>query len=197
MDFEAPTPYTMTYESRWLKRDFDVTVVYDSIGTEILPDGSKIEVIYVRILNNLNTSDNFAIKLSIRLGYFDYSGLLFPNLGAGLADCGKDIGLTCHTTASGTLQFVKDVNCTAINIINTTSALASETVILYPNPTMDYFIVSDGYQVLVIINETCHKIKYDTNDSKINISNLFSGLYFVKIKAKRTKKIQYIKLVKN
>jgi hypothetical protein len=63
----------------------------------------------------------------------------------------------------------------------TVSEISNSDVVVYPNPATDYINIKSDRNVIVSISDNLGKNLISTNDSYINLSNLSSGIYFVKV----------------
>ena len=84
--------------------------------------------------------------------------------------------------------------------LNTEEELNSPNYIIYPNPTNDFFhfstdILNLKYQIIAVTGEII-KEGVITNQ-KINISQLKSGIYFVKVADEKSDIKYHTKLIKN
>ncbi len=112
----------------------------------------------IKTLPTLNIGDSFSNKANI---YFDYNAPIITNN---------------ETT------FIQDnLNINDFNLSN---------VKVYPNPTADYFKIENlnnsNIKTIELYNISGKKLKQFSISEKYDISNLSSGVYFIKIKTERT-----------
>ncbi|MFN8337653.1 MAG: T9SS type A sorting domain-containing protein [Saprospiraceae bacterium] len=77
----------------------------------------------------------------------------------------------------------------------------SEDIKVYPNPTVDYFQITNGLNIrkVVVYNMFGKEVKsyFHYNNAQHEVSDLKSGMYIVKLLDERNKVIKSIKLHKN
>jgi len=94
-------------------------------------------------------------------------------------------------------SFSKTISFTATNIIN---ADVFQSIFIFPNPTNEFLNISVDnnknnyrFEVYRIDGKLC----IETNQTKINISSLSKGMYFLRIRSLKNKKTKSIKWIKN
>ena len=196
MDFASQISYDMTYESSFLNSEVHTTVLNDSIGVEILPNGEQINMTYQRIINNASYEDNTIYKLSKDIGYIEY-GLLFPDIGTGLCDVYQTINLRCKISENDTIRLT-ELDCYETSIISATSDLfePKQKPIIYPNPADETIKIEEDYKILSIGNSSGILLKYTELRNEIDLSNFPSGIYFITVKRNYDNRISTHKIIK-
>jgi len=108
-----------------------------------------------------------------------------------------------------TLLFIFFISCASLvsaqNFMSTnstpTSSVNSDVLKVFPNPTVEYFQVSDNdtarkVSVYTMFGREVKSFTYYPN-SQYNVSDLKTGMYIVKITDDNNKVIKAIKLQKN
>lgn len=196
IDFSFQADYNVNYETSWFNGEIQTTVINDSLGIEILPNGEPIDIIYQRIINNSSYDDNTQYKLSKEVGYIQF-GLLFPDIGTGLCDVMKSINLRCKISENDTIKLT-DLDCYETSIVLSTDQFESDqSCLISPNPTNGIITVDDNFKIISITDITGRTIYYNQFNGKIDLSNCKSGIYVIRVQdIFNTKSIKSIKIVK-
>ena len=197
MDFNAQSPYTITYEASWGNEIIETTAIIDSTGIETLPDGTELEVQYLRLLNNSSYEDDATYILSEEVGFLQY-GFLFPDIGTGLCDVDYSQILRCFIGQTYTYHFVELLDCYDIFIIDNTIEPSLQNISLSPNPLNDYLEIPFGYQVINVFDLWGTALSVpNQNTNRIDFSDKPSGIYIILLQNSSDSKFYTSKVIKN
>ena len=192
IDFSNQPSYDMTFEI--YGDEIPTTVINDSTGTEFLPSGESIDLIYQRIINNSSFGDEAVYKLSEKIGYIEY-GLLFPDIGTGFCDVDLVVNLRCKISGTDTIRLT-DLDCFEPSIKSSAKDISLKAPMVFPNPTQGIINMKGPYSILGIQNVAGSIMKFTAHSNKIDISTFPNGIYFLKLKDDRTLQIYTQKIVK-
>ncbi len=146
IDFAETDSYIMYFENGNMGNDIDTaTVMIDSFGIDVLPDGKAIEVQYSHIINNQSYDDETVYKVYKNIGFVQ-PGLLFPDLGTGLCDPypGTHVELRCHIS-DDTLHFTQ-LDCDQLDLY-CTNIIPKEKVFCVADVKLDSTILIDNIYI--------------------------------------------------
>lgn len=102
----------------------------------------------------------------------------------------SQIGTPCNLSEGA--NYIIDDNCDCV-ISTSVKEGSSSLMYLYPNPTRDIInVVSDLRQFAITVYDIQGKILLNTLDSKIDVSGLVNGIYFIEVGGIQT--LKFVKL---
>ena len=131
----------------------------------------------------VSTSDNQIASFTDTIGYIIEENHQWTNREVNLSDSGfnnQDIYVAfVNTTDDGFKLYIDDINVRKDDPVSTQEAGPFNSFHFYPNPSSDYIYFDEKHEIK--ISDLSGKILLRTNDDKIDIRDIKSGTYIIKI----------------
>ena len=193
IDFAETSGYEMTYDHLFGGVDTGMVRI-DSFGSQLVYDGTILQVQHMRIQNNQSFDDDQPYHVFRNIGFLS-PGILFPNVGSGLCDFADYIQIRCVISGNDTIHFT-EFDCFELPVSNSTENLHYKTISLYPNPASDFLYIPDDLIVQEIFSLDGKPFTLTLNDSAIRTSHLPPGQYVVRLISSSGNQIYMGKFVK-
>jgi len=194
VDMAATEPYEISFYSHLFDSIINSTIIVDSTGIEVMPNGKELDLIYHRIVNEVSYGEAVH-KYSREIGYISYSNL-YPHLGTGVFCDGSDeLNFRCFISGVDTIN-VTERGCYESSINVHTLDVDIEEIILRPNPIRGEIILPGDYDEVFIYDTYGSKYKSDIQNGVIDISNFPKGLYYIILKKEGYKRVVKSKVIK-
>lgn len=193
IDFDEEDSYQMLYKDMFDEID-TATVIIDSFGLEVTPDGTTVEVQYVKIINNFAFQDSTQYKVYKDIGFVQY-GILFPYVGVGLCDVLIGLELRCYVSGGDTIHLT-DLGCYESTLINSMKDLRKNSISLSPNPVFNRINIPEGFSFLDMVTINGQSVFVQQDEHSIWIDDDVAGLYIVRLISETDQKIYFARIVK-
>jgi len=105
----------------------------------------------------------------------------------------KELGVPINHVSyfKDTLYISTDIGVYKLSTLEDNNCNQLSSNLFYPNPSSDFINIEEANQTVTIISLTGRIMKQVTGESRIDISDLYSGVYFVRICDRIEKLVKY------